>query len=213
MITIKTFVFNTFQENTYLLFDHDTRVCKVIDPGMNNPGERKEFDVFLSDHDLKLESIVNTHCHVDHILGCRFLKEKYNIPFLIHKNEIPLLEKAQLYGDYFGLEVEPPPLPDGYFTENDTVPIGNSVLGIIHVPGHSEGSVAFYCAGQGFLIAGDVLFRGSIGRTDLPGGSYETLISSIKSKLLSLPPETIVYPGHGPSTTIEHELNTNPFLI
>jgi len=213
MITIKTFVFNAFQENSYLLFDRDTRLGKVFDPGMNTPGERKEFDAFLSENDVKLESIVNTHCHVDHVLGCRFLKEKYNLPFLIHRNETSILEKAQLYGDYFGLEVEPPPLPDDYFAENDTVQIGNSVLGIIHVPGHSEGSVAFYCAEQGFLIAGDVLFRGSIGRTDLPGGNYETLISSIKLKLLTLPPETIVYPGHGPSTTIEHESNTNPFLI
>jgi hydroxyacylglutathione hydrolase len=213
MIAIKTFVFNTFQENTYLLYDNVARVCKVVDPGMSSLKEKDEFDHFLSIHQLAIEAIVNTHCHVDHVLGCRYLQEKYNIPFLTHRDELSLLEKASLYGDFFGLEVGTPPVPDGFISENDEIQIGGSVLSIIHVPGHSEGSVTFFSAEQGFLIAGDVLFRGSIGRTDLPGGDYETLTGNIKSKLLTLPPGVVVYPGHGPSTTIGQEAKTNPFLV
>jgi hydroxyacylglutathione hydrolase len=213
MIGIKTFVCNAFQENTYLLFDQDTRQCKVFDPGMSTMNEKNEFDRFLLENRLKLEAIINTHCHVDHVLGCRYIKEKYNVPFMIHRSELPMLEKAQLYGDFFGLEVEPPPLPDGFIAEHETMQIGTSGLHTIYVPGHSEGSVAFYNAEESFIIVGDVLFRGSIGRTDLTGGDYEILINSIKANLLSLPPETIVYPGHGASTTIGHEAKTNPFLI
>jgi hydroxyacylglutathione hydrolase len=212
MIKVNTFTFNPFQENTYLLSDH-TKKCKVIDPGMNSDEERKEFDQFLIAHDLVLEAIVNTHCHVDHVLGCKYLKEKYNVPFCIHRQELQMLENVQLFGEYFGLETEPPPAPDEFISENDLLTIGDSKLKIIHVPGHSEGSLVFYSLEDGFLIAGDVLFRGSIGRTDLPGGDYNTLIYSIRSKILTLPLNTRVFPGHGPYTTVENESKTNPFLI
>jgi hydroxyacylglutathione hydrolase len=212
MITIKTFVFNAFQENTYLLFDH-TKSCKVFDPGMNSINEKDEFDQFLITHSLKLEAIINTHCHVDHILGCKYLKEKYNLPFYIHRQEMPLLEKAQLYGEFFGIEIEPPPSPDHFISEDDTLAIGKSELKVIHVPGHSEGSIAFYCAPEKLLITGDVLFRGSIGRTDLPGGDFTTLIENIRSKIMTLPSDTLVFPGHGPTTTIDSEKKTNPFIV
>jgi hydroxyacylglutathione hydrolase len=212
MLTVKTFVFNDFQENTYLLYDH-TLACCVIDPGMNSESERMEFDDFILQHKLKPGEIINTHCHVDHVLGCKYLKSRYNIPFYIHMKEIDVLEKAQLYGNFFGLKVETPPSPDHYVEEGETFKIGESELKFFHVPGHSEGSIALYCATDRILITGDVLFRGSIGRTDLPGGDYTTLIKSIKTKLMTLPGNVDVYPGHGAKTTIENERNSNPFLI
>ncbi len=212
MITLKTFVFNDFQENTYLLYDH-THACTVVDPGMNTASENKEFDDFISEYRLKLNAIICTHCHVDHVLGCKYLKEKYNIPFYIHKKELDMLGQAQLYGDFFGLNVETPPPPDYFLTEGDAVKVGESELKVIHVPGHSEGSIAFYCAKENFLITGDVLFKGSIGRTDLPGGDYNTIISSINLKLLTLPGDIAVFPGHGSNTTMDIERKSNPFLV
>jgi hydroxyacylglutathione hydrolase len=212
MITVKTFVFNEFQENTYLLIEN-SGLCKVIDPGMNSDAERQQFDHFIASNKLRLEAIVNTHCHVDHVLGCQYLKRKYSLPFYIHRLEIPLLEQAVSYGNFFGIEIEPPPLPDFYLNEDEVLEVGTSQFKIIHVPGHSEGSVAFYNSEQEIVITGDVLFKGSIGRTDLTGGDYATLINSIKSKIMTLPGNTLVLPGHGVSTSIEAERKTNPFLI
>jgi hydroxyacylglutathione hydrolase len=212
MITVKTFIFNEFQENTYLLIE-DSGLCKVIDPGMNSDAEREQFDQFIASNKLRLEAIINTHCHVDHVMGCQYLKRKYALPFYIHKLEISMLGQAVSYGNFFGIEIDPPPPPDFYLNENEGMEVGTSQFKIIHVPGHSEGSVAFYNSEQEILITGDVLFKGSIGRTDLTGGNYATLINSIKSKIMSLPGNTLVLPGHGVSTTIEAERMTNPFLV
>jgi hydroxyacylglutathione hydrolase len=211
MITVKTFVFNAFQENTYLLYDH-TRRCKVFDPGMNNENEQLEFNEYIRSNGLELEAIVNTHCHVDHVLGCQYLKKKYNIPFFIHKMELNMLRDASSYGDFFGLQVEDPPAPDQYYSEGDIVQIGEGVLSVVHIPGHSIGSIAFYSPEDNFIITGDVLFKGSIGRTDLSGGDYNVLIESIRSKIFILPEQTLVFPGHGPSTTVGDEIKTNPFF-
>jgi hydroxyacylglutathione hydrolase len=212
MLTIKTFVFNDFQENTYLLYDN-SNTCTVIDPGMGRQDEKDEFDNFIAENKLKLTAIINTHCHVDHVLGSNYLKKKYDIPFYIHASEIKVLEKAQIFGEFFGMQVEAPPSPDYFLADGDLFNMGDSELRVLHVPGHSEGSIALYCVNDNMLITGDVLFRGSIGRTDLPGGDYNTLITSIKSKIMILPGNVQVFPGHGPSTSIQNERNSNPFLI
>lgn len=211
MITLKTFVFNPFQENTYALND-ESKECIIVDPGMNSPAEQEELIRYIEKNNLLPKAIVNTHCHVDHILGCQYLVKKYNIPFYANKLEIPLIETAIQFGEFFGLEIEQPPMPDHYLTENNNYNFGNSSFQVFHVPGHSEGSVALYSKEDKLVITGDVLFYGSIGRTDLPGGNYNTLINSIRQKLMMLPKDVEVYPGHGPKTTIQNEYDTNPFL-
>jgi len=211
MITIKTFVFNPFQENTYLL-SNESNKCIIIDPGMSTVNERKELISFIDAKNLEPQAIVNTHCHVDHILGCSYLKEKYNIPFYIHKLEMQSLDSAKQFGEFFGLTIEQLPVPDRYLNETDDFIFGSTSFSIIHLPGHSEGSIALYSEPDKIILTGDVLFYGSIGRTDLPGGNYNTLVKNIHEKLLSLPGDVIVYPGHGPKTTIQNEHDTNPFL-
>lgn len=211
MINLKTFIFNPFQENTYVLND-ESKECIIIDPGMYTSEEQQELDNYIKLNQLVPKAIVNTHCHVDHVLGCRYLKNKYNIPFYIHKPELPVLEDAVRFGEFFGLELEKPPPPDFFLTEEQEYCFGNSTLQILHVPGHSEGSVALYSITDNLILTGDVLFYGSIGRTDLAGGNYNTLINSIQEKIMPLPKNTVVFPGHGPKTTIQHEYDTNPFL-
>ena len=211
MITIKTFIFNPFQENTYLLYD-ESKECIIIDPGMNSTPEQDMLIKFIESNDLIPKAIVNTHCHIDHILGCCYVKEKYHIPFYIHRLEIPHLENAKQFGEFFGIEIKDPPIPDHYLDEKSVFNFGSSTLQLLHVPGHSEGSIAFYSKKDKLILTGDVLFYGSIGRTDLPGGDYNTLIKNINEKLMSLPKDVIVYPGHGPQTTIQNEYDTNPFL-
>jgi hydroxyacylglutathione hydrolase len=211
MIKIKTFVFNVFQENTYILHD-ETCECVVVDPGVSTNIEKTEFDNYIVSNKLKPIAIVNTHCHIDHILGCKFLKEKYNIPFYTHEKEIILVEKAREYGVFFNIEIEDPPKPDKFLKDGDAFLFGNSVLFISHVPGHSPGSICLYSEIDKFILTGDVLFEGSIGRTDLPGSDPKVLINNIKTKLLTLPRDVIVFPGHGPYTTIGQEHDTNPFL-
>lgn len=212
MITIKTFVFNAFQENTFVLSD-ETNSCIIIDPGMNSDEEEREITNYITDQKLDLVSIVNTHCHVDHILGCNRIIKKYNVPFYAHESEQILIENAKSFAEFFGMSIDQPPSPDKFIVEKDKVIIGNSSLEIFLIPGHSPGSLVFYSKEDKFAITGDVLFRGSIGRTDLPGGDYTMLIDGIKSKLLSLPRDTTIYPGHGPSSTIGSEYDTNPFLL
>jgi hydroxyacylglutathione hydrolase len=211
MIHIKIFEFNAFQENTYVLFD-ETKQCIIFDPGCNNPKEKKELTDFIEKEQIIPKAIINTHCHVDHLLGCKFVHDKYKVPFYAHKDEIMLIEKAKELGAFFGIEVEQPPIPDFFLSDGQKFTFGNSELLISHVPGHSPGSIAIYNINSKIIITGDVLFRGSIGRTDLPGGDFDTLIECIKSRLLILPREVVVYPGHGPNTTIGNEIDSNPFL-
>jgi glyoxylase-like metal-dependent hydrolase (beta-lactamase superfamily II) len=156
--------------------------------------------------------LINTHGHIDHIAGDSFIKKAYNIPLAIHDSDVFLLERALQFADYFAFNAEQPPAPDKLLKEGDEVCFGNSVLSVLHIPGHSPGSIVLYSRKDNLVIAGDVLFNGSIGRSDLPGGDHVTLIRGITGKLMTLPRETVVYPGHGPSTTIGHEYDTNPFL-
>lgn len=208
---IKKFTFNPVQENTFVVYD-ETGECVIIDAGCYYENERKELDNFISKHQLNPVRLINTHCHFDHIMGVTYCRSRYHLKFEIHLQELPLVEQAAEHGDLFGIPMEPVDAPDAYFVEGDQITFGNSYLQVIATPGHSPGGVVFYNPEQKILIAGDVVFYGSIGRTDLPGGNYERLVGNIKTKLLALPEETIVYCGHGPETTIGFEKKNNPFL-
>lgn len=211
MIQIKKFTFNPVQENTFVLYD-ETGECAIIDAGCYFDYERQELDDFISKKQLKPVRLINTHCHFDHIMGITHCRIKYKLKFEIPVAEAILVEQAVSHGDRFGIPVEPIDAPDAFFQEGDRITFGNSYLDVIAAPGHSPGGVVFYNAEEKFLLAGDVLFYGSIGRTDLPGGSYEQLIGNIKTKLLVLPEDTVVYSGHGPETSIGFEKTKNPFL-
>ena len=211
MLSIKPLVFNSFQVNTYLV-RNEKGDCLVIDPAFYSSEEISAFDKYISSAGLNILGQLNTHCHVDHVLGVKHMQTAYNCPLRAHPNESGLLNNAPLMGEVFGLIVEPLSGIDQAIDDNETIAIGEDALRSILVPGHSPGSLSFYSPEAGFVVTGDALFQGSIGRTDLPGGDYDTLISSIRNNLLILPPETIVYPGHGDPTTVGEEALNNPFL-
>lgn len=211
MIYTEAFAFNDFQVNTYLVWD-DSGECLVVDPAFYSPEEQRAFRAIVNEKGLVVRGMANTHCHVDHVLGVGFMRATYGCSFRAHREEEKVVASVPLMGEMFGWSVDPPGSIDGYLEDYGTVSIGNQKLQVLFVPGHSPGSIAFYSKEGGFVITGDALFQGSIGRTDLPGGDYDTLIESIRSRLLVLPPETTVHPGHGPSTTIGSEAVENPFL-
>ena len=204
-------VFNPIEVNTYILSDSSGE-CAVIDCGCY---DRKEFDrlsKFLKSKNLIPELLLNTHCHLDHIFGNAMFLEKYKIGPMAHKLEDKNRMDSPSHARLFGLSMEMPPVPSGFLNDGDTVTFGSESLLVLAVPGHSSGSLAFYSSKSGVVFTGDALFSGSIGRTDLAGGNYATLIHSIKNKLFILPPSTVVYPGHGEETTIGIELKTNPYF-
>jgi len=211
MLQIKKFTFNPVQENTLVVYD-ETKECVIIDPGCYFEYERNELDQFIAGNGLKPVRLINTHCHFDHIMGITHCRLKYRIPFESHPDEAILIEQAAEHGDLFGIPMEPVDAPDSFFKEGDRLTFGNSYLEVIEAPGHSPGGVVFHNPEEKILIAGDVLFYGSIGRTDLLGGSFDQLVGNIQTKLLTLPEETVVYCGHGPETTIGFEKKNNPFL-
>lgn len=212
MIQIQHFVFNDFLENTYLLWD-ETGECVIIDPGCYTASERDEVIQFVNGNDLQVVSLLNTHCHIDHVFGNRWVKETYRVPMLTHKNEVAVLNTLQQVGKLYGFFIDASPAPDRFLEEGDEVTFGNSSLKVFVTPGHSPGSISLYSPADKLVVAGDVLFQSGIGRTDLPGGSYQVLMESIFSKLLVLPDEVRVYSGHGPATTIGDEKRTNPFVL
>lgn len=211
MIQFKIFVFNEFQVNTFLLYD-ETGECIIIDPGCSTDSEKKQLDDFISEKKLEPVGLYNTHLHVDHMFGNDYVKNKYNVPFKIHPDGIHFLNTAIGFASVFGYDMESVPEPDGHFFEGEIIKFGKSVLEVIETPGHAAGSFCFICREQKFVIVGDVLFSGSIGRTDLPSGDMDTLLDSIRTKLFPLGDDYLVYCGHGPSTTIGEEKNFNPFL-
>lgn len=211
MIAIKIFTFNAFQENSYVLFD-ETKQCVIIDPGCSNKEEQNELDKFISDNSLQPVRLLNTHCHIDHILGNYYVSKKYNLDLEIHKADIPTLNLGTISSQMWNVPYTTSPDPSSFLDETDVVKFGNSELTIFFTPGHSPGSICFYSENDAFVIGGDVLFYGSIGRTDLPGGNHEQLLTSIRTKLFILPENTIVYSGHGPKTNIGFEKSNNPFL-
>lgn len=210
---VAIFQFSLFGINTYLVFDEATKKCAVIDPGMSNREEEKAIENFIAEKGLTLTHIINTHLHIDHVSGIPFLRERYGAPVLAHEGDRDLGEHLDQQAAMFGLTMRPGTLEiSEYIKTGDKIKIGDGVLEVISVPGHSKGSVALYDRAGGYLISGDALFKGSIGRTDLPGGNYKELIDSIEDGLMSLPDDTVVLPGHGPATTIGEEKVSNPFL-
>lgn len=211
MISVHSFTFNAFMENTYIVWD-ETGECAIFDPGCNADHEREELADFISKNNLKPVRLINTHCHIDHMCGNKFVAETYGLKLEIHEKEKRVLQGAAQYGVVFGFIVEPSPDPGHYLEPGEVIRFGNTRLLALYTPGHAPGELSFYCKEGGFVLAGDALFQGSIGRTDLPGGHAPTLLAAIKNELLTLPEDTIVYSGHGPSTTIGIEKRTNPFL-
>jgi len=211
MVEIKKFAVNPLQENTLLISD-ETGECVFVDPGFYFAVEHDEIKNYISENNLKPVMIANTHCHFDHIMGVEFIRQEYNIPFVAHPDDAFWVKKAIDQGKMFGFDMKPVNPPDSFFSENEKLKFGNTEFDIIHIPGHSPGHVVFYSEKEKILIGGDVLFHGSIGRSDLPGGDQATLISGIKEKLFKLPDETKVYCGHGPETTLGFEKESNPFL-
>ena len=212
MITIRTFVFNMFQVNSFVLSD-ETGECIIIDPGCYYPEETQKLKNYISNNNLTPVLLINTHCHIDHILGNKFVFEEYGFKPLIHKEELLVLKSANEFSTMLNLPDPESPVSDVFMVDDQILKFGISTLKVIYTPGHTPGHVSLYSEENRFLICGDVLFDGSIGRTDLPGGDYIQLISSIKTRILTLGDEVKVYSGHGEPTTTGKERKTNPFLI
>jgi len=210
-LQVHSITFNPFEENTYLIHSAGGE-CIIIDPGCFNEIEREELSDAVKELGVKPIRLFNTHCHIDHILGNSFVASKYNLDLEIHQGELPVLQAGQVIADMYGIPYDQSPLPQKYIKENDEIEFGGIKLKVLFTPGHSPASICFYNEKDGWIISGDVLFYESIGRTDLPGGDYDTLIKSISTQLFVLPNDTDVYPGHGPKTTIGHEKMFNPFL-
>lgn len=212
MIAIKKFVFNPFSENTYIVWDEKTNEGMIVDPGCIDPYEEKQIENFISKRNITVKYLIITHCHIDHILGCKFILEKYSPDYYAPEKDLPLLKNADKQGDAFGLQIETPPLPQKYLSEDSLIKLGDSTVKVLYTPGHSPGEHCLYFENEKICITGDVLFQNSIGRTDLWGGDYSILLESIRNKLYSLPDEVIIYPGHGENSKIGIEKSENPFL-
>ena len=197
-------------ENTYVAYD-DTRECVIIDPGCYEKNEQQELASFIENKNLKVIYLLNTHCHIDHVLGNQFVKDHFNVALLLHKDELVILNSNKALAPSYGIPNYQEAYPDEYIDEQDKVKFGDTELQVLFVPGHSPGHIAFYNKDRKICIAGDVLFQRSIGRTDLPGGDYDTLINSIHNKIFPLGDDVVVYCGHGPSTTVGEEKKYNPF--
>lgn len=212
MLKIKQFTFNDFQENCYIVYDNETKDCIIFDPGCNGTAENNILINFIEDNKLSPKYLINTHCHIDHVLGNKLVSDTYNLELLAHKGEIPVLESCTMVANMYGIPYVASPEIKIFIDEENVIELGTNKFHLLFCPGHSPASLCFYNKESKTLIAGDVLFHRSIGRTDLPGGDYDTLIRSIRNKLFTLPEDTTVYPGHGISTTIGDEKRWNPFF-
>jgi len=211
MFSIKSFVFSPIQENTYVLYN-ETDACVIIDPGCYFDEEKDKLKAFMEKTGLKPIMLLNTHCHLDHVFGNKFIAETYGLTLQLHETEKQVLAFAPASGLMWNMPFDNYTGDFIFLKEGDSIKLGDDELKVIEAPGHSPGHICFYCEKQQFIIGGDVLFRGSIGRTDLPGGNFETLIKNIRTRLFVLPDETIVYSGHGEPTTIGEEKQYNPYL-
>jgi hydroxyacylglutathione hydrolase len=211
MFTVLSFTFGPIEENTYILHN-ENRDCLIIDPGCYFGNERSELAGYISKNGLRPKYLLNTHCHLDHVFGNKFVSETWGLEPYLHALEQPVLENAPMAGLQWGLPFDNYRGPLHFLREADTVGLGQDALKVLFTPGHSPGHICFYCEAQHFLIGGDVLFKMGIGRTDLPGGDFDTLVDSIRTQLFVLPDDTTVYPGHGEPTTIAFEKANNPFL-
>lgn len=215
MLKIKQFIFNPFGESTYVVSDEDSREAIVVDPGMTEAAEQQRLDAYIEDNGLTVTGVVNTHMHLDHCFGDNYVRDRYGARVHAHPADAPLGAELGNQARRFGMvlpgtagkvEIDVP------LRQGDTIYLGKEKLQVLHVPGHSPGGIALYSPTGKFLLSGDSLFAGSIGRTDLEGGDMDALIEAVRDKLLTLPPDTLVLPGHGPSTTIARELASNPFF-
>lgn len=212
MINIKTYVFNPFQENTYLVSDQ-TREAIIIDPGCYFKEEIDKLNDYVNTNGLIIKYIICTHGHIDHALGMNVVRDTYKAKTILHKGDLEILNRIKDFGATVGIDVDPPREPDCFIEEGEQLQFGNTVLDILHVPGHSPGSIALVNKEENIVFSGDVLFRRGIGRTDLTGGDHMTLIESINEKLLTLSDDMVVYPGHGETTTVKEEREENPLLL
>jgi hydroxyacylglutathione hydrolase len=210
MLAIQSFTFNPVQENTYVLYEGKD-AC-IIDPGCYFGNERRTLEEWIEEQQLTPKFLLNTHCHLDHVFGNKFIHDEYGLTLHLHEKEKEMLQHAPAAALQWNMPFENYRGDLVSLGAGDTISIGSSVLTVIFAPGHSPGSICFYCKAQDFIVSGDVLFRLSIGRTDLPGGDYETLVNSIRKQIFVLPDETIVYPGHGDPTTVGFEKKNNPFV-
>ena len=209
---LKSFTFNQFYENTFIVSD-STNDCIIVDPGCYSNDEKNILKKYIDDNNLNPVKLINTHCHIDHILGNKFVAKTWDLNLETHQNDIELLEKSSEIAHVYGfIDYEKSPSTTKFLNEGDIVEFGNSKLKILHTPGHAPGHISLYSKEEKFIISGDVLFKSSIGRTDLPGGDFNVLIESIKTKILCLDDDTVVYCGHGPATTVGYERANNPFL-
>lgn len=210
---VRSFEFNPVSENTYVAYD-ETKECVIIDAGCFYPDEKADLFNFITDNDLIVKHVLNTHLHFDHVFGLNFVEQQFHMKTEAHKADEILLQQMPKQLQMFGFKDTDAQVPSigHYLNENDVVTFGNQRMVVLHIPGHSPGSVVFYNQNAGCVFVGDVLFRGSVGRSDLIGGDHNLLIKGIKQKLLPLPGDTVVYPGHGPVTTIAFESQNNPYL-
>jgi hydroxyacylglutathione hydrolase len=213
LIKIKTFVFNPFSENTYLVWDEKSGQGVIIDPGCSNSSEENILKTFLEENNITLKYLFNTHAHIDHVLGNAFIKENYDLEFWGGEKDNFILEMLEEIGNNYGIHVNKSPLPDKYFDEANELFLGHHKISFIFTPGHSPGEFSIYFPGSKICFTGDVLFEEGIGRTDLWGGDFDVLEHSILEKLYILPIDTKIYPGHGSASSIDHERNYNPFII
>lgn len=212
MLTVHYITFGPFAENTYFVYNENNE-CIIIDPGCYTKEEKNELSSFIQDNHLIVKSIFLTHTHIDHVFGLQYVKLKYQVPIIAHPIAASVIKTTEMVAQVYGFEVDTPPTIDVFLDEGEEIELGNNNLKLLFCPGHSPDHLVLFSAKDKFAIVGDVIFNGSIGRTDLPGGNFETLISSIKNKLFLLPLDTILYPGHGIKTNIKQEITSNPFLI
>ena len=214
MLKVRKITVNNFEENTYILIDEATGKAAVVDPGMLTAHEREKFDNFIKKEKIDIDQIILTHAHLDHCFGASYVRDRYGVKIKGHGDDEPLLKAVRTQAARFGMAgaVTSEPTLDVRLKDGDVIKIGESTLEVIHVPGHSPGGIALYSPADRFVIVGDSLFKGSIGRTDLQGGDHATLLDSISRRLFTLPGDTLVLPGHGLVTTVESEKKTNPFF-
>ena len=213
MVQVKSFTFNFFNENTFVLWDDETKESAIIDPGVYSSDEQITLTDFITNQHLNVKFLINTHCHIDHILGCKFVKKKFNPVYYAPEKDILLLENSVMQAQMFDINFEEPPSPDKLINDETELFLGDSKIVFLFTPGHTPGEYCLYLEKEKICITGDVLFKEGIGRTDLWGGDYDALINSIEIKLFSLPDDVKIYPGHGDESTIGYEKQYNPFLI
>ena len=211
-IHIQSFTFGPFQENTYIAYN-DEKTAVIIDPGCSNSNEENQLVQFIEQNQLQVKALLSTHCHIDHIFGNAFVLNKYKVDYYIHELDLPVLERGERSAQVYGIQgFKSSPQPTKFLIDNEVISFDNLIFKVIFGPGHAPGHVAFYSAENEFAISGDILFKGSFGRVDLPGGDLETLKETIYTRFFTLPDQTVIYSGHGPETTIGEEKKTNYIL-